>query len=219
MDEKIRRRGLMLAISSPSGAGKTSISRALLQEDQNIDPSISYTTRRKRESEEAGVDYHFVDEKNFMKMVQDNKFLEHAHIFNNMYGTPRAAVEESLAQGKDVLFDIDWQGVQQISQAAHMDLVTVFILPPSWQELEKRLYSRGQDDDEVIAHRMSEARSEISHWAEYDYIIINEDLNASVEKVAAILKGERLRRYRQEGLAKFVSDLLDYKKAPFSDEQ
>ncbi len=203
----IRRRGLMLVLSSPSGAGKTSISRRLLDTDPDIDLSISATTRAPRPGETHGHDYLFIDATDFSLMVNRGEFLEHAKVFGNYYGTPRAPVEKALSEGRDVLFDIDWQGTQQLAEKARDDLVSVFILPPSWKELERRLYSRAQDTPVVINRRMAQATDEMSHWAEYDYVIINRDLDASVEAVRAILHSERLKRRRLVGLADFVKGL------------
>ncbi|HEX9448929.1 MAG TPA: guanylate kinase [Dongiaceae bacterium] len=203
----VRRRGLMLVLSSPSGAGKTSISRRLLTLEPSLTMSVSMTTRLKRPGEVAGIDYHFVDLTEFSVMINRGQFLEYAKVFDNYYGTPRQAVETALSKGSDVLFDIDWQGTQQLAQAAREDLVSVFILPPSTQALEQRLRSRAQDSADVVAHRMSKAADEMSHWAEYDYIIINQDIEDSVNRVRAILTAERLRRQRQVGLAEFVKGL------------
>ncbi len=203
----ISRRGLMLVLSSPSGAGKTTISRAILEGDPSIAMSISATTRPKRPGETDGVDYIFVDDARFAEMVEAGDFLEHAVVFGNRYGTPRAPVEAALAAGRDVLFDVDWQGEQQLAEAARDDLVSVFILPPSTEELERRLRARAQDSDEVVARRMARAADEMSHWPEYDYVIVNDDFDDSVASVRAILRAERLRRTRQIGLADFVSRL------------
>ncbi|MDY0884025.1 guanylate kinase [Dongia soli] len=206
---EVHRRGLMLVLSSPSGAGKTTISRRLLSLEPSLTLSVSATTRPKRRGEVAGVDYHFVDPTEFNLMINRGEFLEYAKVFDNYYGTPRKAVEEILGRGSDVLFDIDWQGTQQLAQAARDDLVSVFILPPSTRELEQRLRARAQDSAEVVAHRMSKAADEMSHWAEYDYIIINENIDLSVARVQAILTAERLKRQRQIGLAQFVKGLRD----------
>ena len=203
------RRGLMLALSSPSGAGKSSISRLLLEQDDNLHLSISVTTRKRRPGETEGVHYRFVDTESFQLMVNQGAFLEHAQVFDNYYGTPREEVEAQIGQGRDVLFDIDWQGTQQLKDTAREDLVSVFILPPSMAELEKRLTARAEDKPEVVARRMAEASSEVSHYAEYDYIIVNEDIGRSVGQVAAILTAERLRRERQTGLTDFVKSLRD----------
>lgn len=206
---RIARRGLMLVLSSPSGAGKTSISRALLAREPALSMSVSVTTRAKRPGEVAGRDYHFIDPESFGLMVNRGELLEHAKVFGNYYGTPRAAVEESLAAGRDVLFDIDWQGTQQLRHAARSDLVAIFILPPSTRELEKRLKSRAQDSARVVAERMAKASDEMSHWPEYDYVLVNDDLDASVASVVAILAAERLRRERQVGLDDFVKGLRE----------
>jgi len=203
----ISRRGLMLVLSSPSGAGKTTISRAILEGDPRITMSISATTRAKRPGETDGVDYIFVDDARFAEMVEAGDFIEHAVVFGNRYGTPRAPVEAALAAGRDVLFDVDWQGEQQLAEAARDDLVSVFILPPSTEELERRLRARAQDSDEVVARRMARAADEMSHWPEYDYVIVNDVFDDSVASVRAILRAERLRRTRQLGLADFVSRL------------
>jgi guanylate kinase len=205
----IARRGLMLVLSSPSGAGKTSISRALLAREKALSMSVSVTTRAKRPGEVAGRDYHFIDPESFGLMVNRGELLEHAKVFGNYSGTPRAAVEDSLAAGRDVLFDIDWQGTQQLRHAARSDLVAIFILPPSTRELEKRLRSRAQDSAKVVAERMAKASDEMSHWPEYDYVLVNDDLEASVASVVAILAAERLRRERQIGLDDFVKGLRE----------
>jgi guanylate kinase len=201
----IQRRGLMMVLSSPSGAGKTTISHRLRESDKELDLSISVTTRPKRPNEVEGRDYHFIDLTDFDLMVNRDQLLEHAKVFGNYYGTPRGPVENTLANGRDVLFDIDWQGTQQLAEKARDDLVSVFILPPSWRELERRLYSRAQDDPSEINRRMAKAADEMSHWAEYDYVIINRDLEQSVAAVKEILNSERLRRRRQVGLAEFVN--------------
>jgi guanylate kinase len=206
---EIQRRGLMLVLSSPSGAGKTTISRRLLNIEPDLVLSISATTRTMRPSEKDGVDYHFVDHATFDRMVAGAEFLEHAKVFDHQYGTPRAAVEQSLAAGRDVLFDIDWQGTQQLAQSARADLVSVFILPPTVAALEQRLKTRAQDSAEVVARRMAKAADEMSHWAEYDYIIVNDDLEISIQRVRAILLAERLKRHRQVGLAEFVTRLRE----------
>lgn len=205
--QEIRRRGLMLVLSSPSGAGKTTISRRLLKRDAGLSLSVSATTRAPRAAETDGVDYHFVSAETFAAMVEADAFLEHAQVFSHAYGTPRQAVEESLAAGRDVLFDIDWQGTQQLGQRARGDLVSIFILPPSIDELERRLYARAQDSEEVVRHRMAKAADEMSHWAEYRYIIINDDMERSLAEVEAILAAERLRRERRIGLSEFVETL------------
>ena len=203
----IERRGLMLVLSSPSGAGKTTIARELLARDDNLTLSVSATTRSMRSGETEGVDYLFVDRARFDAMVAEGAFLEHAKVFGHCYGTPRAAVEAALAVGQDVLFDIDWQGAQQVREKAREDLVGVFILPPSTGELERRLHSRAQDPDGVVRGRMAKAAQEMSHWPEYDYIVVNQDVEASVAAVRSILAAERLRRERQVGLHDFVETL------------
>ena len=205
----IRRRGLMLVLSSPSGAGKTTIAREILSRDDNLRMSVSATTRPKRPGEVEGHDYYFVKEEAFRLMVNRQELLEHATVFGNLYGTPRKAVEGSLAAGQDVLFDIDWQGTQQLRESAREDLVSIFILPPGTRELERRLKSRAQDSAEVVAQRMSKAADEMSHWPEYDYVIVNQDIRTSVGQVQAILTAERLRRDRQVGLGDFVRGLRE----------
>lgn len=197
----------MMVLSSPSGAGKTTISRHLLESDPRINLSISVTTRAPREGEVDGRDYIFTDAVNFNLMVNRDQLLEHAKVFGNYYGTPRKPVEDTLAQGRDVLFDIDWQGTQQLAEKARDDLVSIFILPPDWHELERRLFSRAQDTPAEINRRMAKASDEMSHWAEYDYVIINRDIEASVAAVQAILHSERLKRRRLVGLADFVKGL------------
>lgn len=209
MTGSVQRRGLMLVLSSPSGAGKTSISRRLLEVDPDISLSISYTTRKPRESEVDGQDYRFIDITEFNLMVNRGELLEYAKVFRNYYGTPRVPVEQALSEGRDVLFDIDWQGTQQLVEKARDDLVSVFILPPSWYELEKRLYSRAQDEAAEINLRMAKAADEMSHWAEYDYVIINRDFESSVQSVLSILHSERLKRRRLVGLADFVKGLQE----------
>ena len=206
-DTMITRRGLMLVLSSPSGAGKTSISRALLEQDDALTLSVSATTRARRPGEVHGRDYLFVDPEEFTLMINRRELLEHAKVFGNYYGTPRQQVEHTLAEGSDVLFDIDWQGTQQMADQARADLVSVFILPPSTAELERRLRSRAQDSPAVVAERMSKAADEISHYREYDYIIVNHKISDSVAQVRAILDAERLRRDRQLGLTDFVKYL------------
>lgn len=209
MSTEIARRGLLLVLSSPSGAGKTTISRQLLERDSNLTMSVSVTTRPKRPGEVAGRDYHFVDPTEFNLMVNRQELLEHAKVFGHYYGTPRGPVEGAIDGGLDVIFDIDWQGAQQLSQNARDDLVSVFILPPSSEELDRRLHSRAQDPEEVVAARMAKAPDEMSHWAEYDFIIVNRDIEESVAQVEAIVTAERLRRRRQVGLTDFVKRLQD----------
>jgi guanylate kinase len=201
--DAIARRGLMLVLSSPSGAGKTTLSRMLLA-DRVVELSISVTTRPQRPAEQDGAHYHFIDRARFDAMVRDGELLEWADVFGHRYGTPRAPVEAALAAGRDVLFDIDWQGTQQMREKARGDLVSVFVLPPSARELERRLHTRAQDADDVIRARMAEAADEISHWAEYDYVIVNRDLDQAFAELRAILAAERLRRERQTGLSDFV---------------
>ncbi len=200
---------MMLVLSSPSGAGKTTMSRRLLAGDVNLTLSVSVTTRPRRPGEVNGTDYFFVDRDRYDAMLEAGELLEHAEVFGHFYGTPRAEVEAGIAAGRDVLFDIDWQGTQQLKQSAREDLVSVFILPPSTAELERRLRGRAGDPEDVIAARMVKAADEISHWAEYDYIIVNEDIDTSVARVTAILAAERLRRERQTGLTDFVKELRE----------
>ena len=204
---EISRRGMMLVLSSPSGAGKTSISRRLLAEETGIVMSVSATTRPPRPGEVDGKDYYFYDQETFARMIANNEFLEHATVFDNSYGTPKKPVWDALDSGQDVLFDVDWQGTRKLRESAREHLVSVFILPPSIAELESRLKGRGQDSDEVVAGRMARAKSEMSHYEEYDYIVINDDLDASVENVMAILKAERLRKDRRTGLLDFVQGM------------
>jgi guanylate kinase len=206
-DPEIKRRGLMLVLSSPSGAGKTTLSRLLLADDPNITMSVSATTRKPRPGEKDGVDYYFLSTEDFGLKVNRGEFLEHAKVFDNYYGTPRGPVEEALSDGRDVLFDIDWQGTQQLMESAEDDLVRVFILPPSGQELEMRLKKRAQDPPEVVASRMAKASDEISHYTDYDYIIVNEDVDMSLTRLKSILTAERLKRKRQVGLSNFVRGL------------
>jgi guanylate kinase len=198
----------MFILSSPSGAGKTTISRKLLAAESNLDMSVSVTTRPMRPGEVEGKDYHFVSAERFKEMVAEDAFLEWAEVFGNCYGTPRAHIAEGLAQGQDYLFDVDWQGAQQLSQRAGKDVVSVFLLPPSIEELEHRLRSRGTDSDAVIRDRMDRARAEISHWDGYDYVVVNDDIEACFVKVKTILAAERLRRERRKGLVEFVRGLM-----------
>jgi guanylate kinase len=201
------RRGLMFVLSSPSGAGKTTLSRLLIDRVSGLSMSVSATTRPMRPGEVEGRDYLFVDKARFEQMVGQNELLEWATVFDNRYGTPRAPVETALSAGQDVLFDIDWQGTQQLREKARADVVSVFILPPSAADLEKRLHSRAQDSDEVIRGRMSRASHEMSHWAEYDYIVINHAIDDAFAEVQSILKAERLKRERRTGLTAFVRKL------------
>jgi guanylate kinase len=203
----IHRRGLLLVLSSPSGAGKSTICRHLLEDEPDLSMSVSLTTRPPRSGEVDGVHYRFVDHATFDRTVAADGFMEHATVFGNKYGTPRAPVAAQLRDGRDVLFDIDWQGTQQLAESARDDLVSVFILPPSATELERRLRTRAQDTAQVIAQRMAKASDEMSHWAEYDYVIVNDTLDLSVTRIRAILAAERLRRRRQAGLAEFVKTL------------
>ena len=203
----VERRGLMFVLSSPSGAGKTTLSRMLVAETPALQMSVSATTRPKRPGETEGRDYYFVDQARFDAMVAGGELLEWANVFDNRYGTPRAPVEAALAAGKDVLFDIDWQGTQQLREKARADVVSLFILPPSAVDLEKRLHTRAQDSDAVIRGRMSRATHELSHWAEYDYIVINHDIDEAFAEVQSILKAERLKRERRTGLTTFVREL------------
>ena len=203
----ITRRGLMLVLSSPSGAGKTTLSRKLLEAHPDIVMSVSVTTRSRRAGEVEGRDYHFIDAARFEAMKEGGGLLEWAHVFGHSYGTPRRTVDEAITQGRDVLFDIDWQGTQKLRELARSDLVSVFVLPPSMKELERRLHSRAQDSDAVIAGRMAKAVDEMSHWAEYDYVVINRELDDAFADVEAILAAERLKRDRQTGLSTFVRAL------------
>ena len=206
---EIGRRGLMLVLSSPSGAGKTTISRKLLaSERERMTLSVSVTTRAPRLGEVDGRDYYFIDKAKFAAMVANGELLEHANVFGNMYGTPRAAVDKALAKGIDVLFDIDWQGTQQLREQARSDVVSIFVLPPDMEALEKRLRQRAQDAEEVVQGRMAKANDEMSHWAEYDYIVVNRDIEACTDQVRGILTAERLKRDRQIGLGDFVRGLM-----------
>ncbi len=202
-----KRRGLLFVLSSPSGAGKSTISRKLLADDPGLNMSVSATTRPPRPGEVDGKDYHFVDLERFREMTAASQFLEWAHVFDHRYGTPRAPVETMLEAGQDVLFDIDWQGAQQLYQIAGGDVVRVFILPPSMTELERRLRGRRTDSDEVIERRMTRAHGEISHWDGYDYVLVNDDADACFAKVRTILHAERLKRSRQTGLIGFIRKL------------
>jgi guanylate kinase len=203
----VERRGLMFVLSSPSGAGKTTLSRLLIEQVQGLILSVSATTRPVRPGEVDGRDYRFVDKATFATMVNRDELLEWATVFDNRYGTPRAPVEAALSSGRDVLFDIDWQGTQQLREKARADVVSVFILPPSAADLEKRLHTRAQDSDDVIRGRMDRAAHELSHWAEYDYIVINQNIDEAFAEVHSILKAERLKRERRTGLTTFVREL------------
>lgn len=204
---KIDRRGLLLVLSSPSGAGKTTLARQLTAADGEIAMSVSVTTRTPRPGEVDGKDYHFIDEAAFKRMRDGGELLEWARVFDNFYGTPRAPVEETIAKGRDILFDIDWQGAQQLSEKMKHDVVRVFILPPSAAVLSERLRARAQDPEDVVRRRMAEASDEISHWAEYDYVIVNADLEASLAGIGSILTAERLKRDRLNGLSAFVREM------------
>ncbi len=209
MDTPLQRRGLMFVLSSPSGAGKTTITRALLKNNQDLEISISATTRQRRPGEVDGQDYYFVDIPEFNAMVGNGEMLEHAKVFNNYYGTPRLPVEEALSRGNDVIFDIDWQGTQQLREIARDDLVTVFILPPNAKELERRLRARAQDPEETIRHRMDKASDEMTHYSEYDYVLINNNVEMAIQQAQHILDSERLKRHRLVGLSEFVRGLKD----------
>jgi guanylate kinase len=203
-----RRRGLLIVLSSPSGAGKSTIARLLLKADSDVTMSVSATTRPKRPGEVEGADYHFADDAEFDRLIESGEFVEWAPVFGYRYGTPKAPVKDALREGRDILFDIDWQGTQQLHSAMGEDLVRIFILPPSMPELERRLRERGTDPEDVIADRMQRAASEISHWAEYDYVLVNADMDKCLAKVQTIVSAERLKRARQVGLVTFVRDLV-----------
>ena len=207
MNDSNKKKGVMLVLSSPSGAGKSSICKSLMSLDTNLSLSISTTTRKKRPNENSGEDYFFVSTKKFKEMLSNNHFLEHASVFDNYYGTDKSLVEKKINNGEDLIFDIDWQGAQQLREKMREDIVSIFILPPNKKELERRLKSRGQDSAKVVKKRMDAASAEITHWAEYDYVVINEDLNQSVKAVLVILKAERMKRTRQEGLVEFVRSI------------
>ena len=209
MDMPPQRRGLMFVLSSPSGAGKTTITRALLNNNDDLEISISATTRQQRPGEIDGQHYYFVDIPSFNAMVENSEMLEHAKVFGNYYGTPRLPVEEALARGNDIIFDIDWQGTQQLREIARDDLVTVFILPPNAKELERRLRSRAQDPEETIRHRMEKAADEMTHYSEYDYVLINNNVDMAIQQAQHILDSERLKRHRVVGLSDFVRGLKD----------
>jgi guanylate kinase len=204
---EITRRGLMLVLSSPSGAGKTTLTRKLLETDTSVELSVSVTTRARRANEADGRDYHFIDKPRFDAMIADDELLEWAQVFGNFYGTPRKPVETALAVGRDVLFDIDWQGTQQLREKVRGDMASIFVLPPSIDELERRLHTRALDDERVIKSRMAKAGDELSHWAEYDYVIINDDIDDAFAKVRLILAAERLKRERQPWISTFVRGL------------
>ena len=204
---KLHRRGLMLVLSSPSGAGKSTIARALLEREDELFMSISMTTRPPRPGEKEGRDYFFITEDEYTQKVENGELLEHDRVFSNYYGTPRTLVEQHLMAGEDVLIDIDWQGTQQLRESARYDVISIFILPPSYDELEQRLMMRGQDSEEVIRKRMAKASDEMSHWPEYDYVIVNDVIEESIENLQSILKAERLRRTRRLGLDEFVNSI------------
>jgi len=203
-----RRRGLLIVLSSPSGAGKSTISRMLMSAERDITMSVSATTRPKRPGETHGVDYHFVDDAEFDRLIEAGEFVEWAPVFGFRYGTPKNPVKDALRAGRDILFDIDWQGTQQLEAAMGEDLVTIFILPPSMEELERRLRARNTDSEEVIATRMARAAGEISHWPEYEYVLVNRDMDECLAQVCSIVAAERLKRQRQIGLVAFVRDLF-----------
>lgn len=205
---KIERRGLMLVISSPSGAGKSTIARTLLDSDKKISLSVSVTTRQRRQSEIEGIHYHFVSQREFERLRDSDSLLEWAQVHGNYYGTPREAVETAMSEGRDMLFDIDWQGAQQLQDKMSADVVSIFILPPTMTELQSRLHRRAEDTEEVIQTRLANSRSEIEHWREYDYVIVNDDLDTAFNAVQSIVRAERLRRDRRHGLFNFVSELL-----------
>ncbi len=206
--DQLHRRGLLFILSSPSGAGKTTLSRMLLEKDGQIKLSVSVTTRPPRPGEEDGVHYHFVSDAQFDAMVEEDDFYEWAHVFDHRYGTPKGLIRTALKDGQDFLFDIDWQGTQQLYQKDQQDVVSVFILPPSLDELRRRLESRAQDSDDVIDDRMDRARAEISHWAEYDYVVVNDNVDECFDRVREVLDAERMRRTRQTGLIPFVRELM-----------
>ena len=209
MDHPIReRRGLLIVLSSPSGAGKSTIARMLLGADSEVTMSVSATTRPRRPAEKDGVDYHFVDDATFDRMVEAGEFVEWAHVFGHRYGTPKAPVKQALRRGRDILFDIDWQGARQLEPDFGEHLVTIFLLPPSMDELEKRLRARNQDSEEVIADRMRRAADEIDHWAEYEYVLVNRNMDSCLEQVRSIVSAERSKKARQTGLVEFVRELI-----------
>jgi len=209
MNNLNKKKGVMLVLSSPSGAGKSSICKSLMSLDKNLSLSVSTTTRKKRPNEKSGEDYIFVSTEEFENMLSNNNFIEYANVFDNYYGTVKSLVDNKINNGQDLIFDIDWQGAQQLREKMRENVVSIFILPPSKRELERRLKIRGQDSDEVVKKRMDGASAEITHWAEYDYVIVNEDLNKSVNAVLGILKAERMKRIRQVGLAEFVRSITD----------
>lgn len=205
---RVARRGLMLVISSPSGAGKSTIARTLMERDRQIGMSVSVTTRQRRQSEIEGIHYHFASQREFERMRDSDSLLEWAEVHGNFYGTPRDPVELAMSEGRDMLFDIDWQGAQQLQDKMKADVVSIFILPPTMAELQSRLHRRAEDTEEVIQTRLANSRAEISHWREYDYVIVNDDLDTAFDAVQSIVKAERLRRDRRHGLFDFVSKLV-----------
>ncbi len=209
IETPLQRRGLMFVLSSPSGAGKTTITRALLKNNPDLEISISATTRAKRPGEVDGQDYYFVDIPQFDAMVENREMLEHAKVFGNYYGTPREPVEQALRRGNDVIFDIDWQGTQQLREIVRDDLVTVFILPPGSKELERRLRARAQDNEDTIRHRMEKAADEMTHYSEYDYVLVNNNIDVAIHQAQLILSAERLKRQRISGLSDFVRGLKE----------
>ncbi|ACS55500.1 guanylate kinase [Rhizobium johnstonii] len=206
---QIARRGLMLVISSPSGAGKSTIARTLLETDRQIGLSVSVTTRQRRPSEVEDVHYHFKSVREFERLRDSDALLEWAEVHGNFYGTPREPVEQAMGEGRDMLFDIDWQGAQQLQEKMSADVVSIFVLPPTMTELQSRLHRRAEDSEEVIQTRLANSRAEIAHWREYDYVIVNDDLNAALDAVQSIVKAERLRRDRRHGMFDFVRELLE----------
>lgn len=206
---QIARRGLMLVISSPSGAGKSTIARTLLAQDSQIGLSVSVTTRQRRPSEVEGVHYHFKGVREFERLRDSDALLEWAEVHGNFYGTPREPVEQAMSEGRDMLFDIDWQGAQQLQEKMQADVVSIFVLPPTMTELQSRLHRRAEDSEEVIARRLANSRAEIAHWREYDYVIVNDDLDSAFDSVQSIVKAERLRRDRRHGVFDFVTKLLE----------
>lgn len=205
----IARRGLMLVISSPSGAGKSTIARNLLEKDKNISLSVSVTTRARRQSEIDGIHYNFISKRDFERMRDGEELLEWAEVHGNYYGTPREPVEAAMTEGKDMLFDIDWQGAEQLQDKMKADVVSIFILPPTMTELQSRLHRRAEDTEDVIQTRLANSRSEIEHWRDYDYVILNDDLQAAFEAIEAVVKAERVRRDRRHGMFDFVRELLE----------
>ena len=205
---KSSRKGLMLVLSSPSGAGKTTLCKKIITLDKKISMSISFTTRPKRRSEKDGVDYFFISQQKFDSLKKENFFIEYANVFDHWYGTPKTTIEENLAMGQDMIFDIDWQGAQKLSDFSKNDVVSIFILPPSNTELLKRLKKRAEDSNDIVSKRMSKAKSEISHWIEYDYVLVNKELNKCIAEIVTILNVERKRRSRQKFIYDFIDKLL-----------